>query len=102
MDKLLGINLLPKRHFILQFGDNNRIVALSNIAIVENFRYRDMTNGRKGAPLAPTFIRSYIVILLKIVLFKILDGIANLNTLFENLIIKGYGVVSQEMFYWIS
>ncbi|MFP3013438.1 MAG: anhydro-N-acetylmuramic acid kinase [Arsenophonus sp. NC-QC1-MAG3] len=91
MDKLLGTNLLPQRHFILQLGYNNRIVALSNIIIVGNFHHRDMTNGRKGVPLAPTFIRRYIVILLKIVLFKILGGIANLNTLFENLIIKGYG-----------
>ncbi|CAK9884913.1 MAG: Anhydro-N-acetylmuramic acid kinase [Candidatus Erwinia impunctatus] len=39
----------------LQLGDNNQIVAATNITVVGDFRRRDIALGGQGAPLVPLF-----------------------------------------------
>lgn len=76
--------------FTLQLGDNNRIVALTNITVVGDFRRRDMAYGGQGAPLVPAFHHKVLSHPDENRIILNIGGIANLTTLFGNSIIKGY------------
>ncbi|WGO84785.1 anhydro-N-acetylmuramic acid kinase [Arsenophonus apicola] len=79
-----------QRPFTLQLGDNNRIVALTNITVVGDFRRRDMAYGGQGAPLVPAFHHKVLSHPDENRIILNIGGIANLTTLFGNSIIKGY------------
>lgn len=74
----------------MQLGDNNRIVALTNITVVGDFRRRDMAYGGQGAPLVPAFHHKVVSHPDENRIILNIGGIANLTTLFGNSIIKGY------------
>lgn len=79
-----------QRPFTLQLGDNNRIVALTNITVVGDFRRRDMAYGGQGAPLVPAFHHKVLSHPDQNRIILNIGGIANLTTLFRNSISKDY------------
>ena len=64
--------------FTLQIGDNHRLAELSDIAVVGDFRRRDIAAGGQGAPLAPAFHRT-LVAQTETAAFLNVGGIANVS-----------------------
>ena len=64
--------------FTLQIGDNHRLAELSGIAVVGDFRRRDIAAGGQGAPLVPAFHRT-LVAQTEAAAFLNVGGIANIS-----------------------
>ena len=66
--------------FTLQIGDNHRLAELSGIAVVGDFRRRDIAAGGQGAPLVPAFHRT-LVSQTETAAFLNVGGIANISVI---------------------
>ncbi|NHA14228.1 anhydro-N-acetylmuramic acid kinase [Thioalkalivibrio sp. XN279] len=69
------------RPFTLQVGDPNVIAAATGIAVVADFRRRDVALGGQGAPLVPAFHAAVFAAPLEYRAVLNLGGIANLTLL---------------------
>lgn len=67
--------------YTLQLGDPNRLAALTNIAVVADFRRKDVALGGQGAPLVPAFHSKILRHPDKHRLILNLGGIANITWL---------------------
>ena len=67
--------------FSLQIGDPNRIVALTGITTVADFRRRDLALGGEGAPLVPAFHNAVLRSAEEDRVVLNLGGIANITIL---------------------
>lgn len=67
--------------FTTQIGDPNRIVEITGITTVADFRRRDMAAGGHGAPLAPPFHQALFGSLQGNVAVLNLGGISNISVL---------------------
>lgn len=70
-----------KPAYTLQLGDPNRLAALTNIAVVADFRRKDVALGGQGAPLVPAFHSEILRHPQKHRLILNLGGIANVTWL---------------------
>lgn len=70
-----------KRPFTVQIGDPNRIVEITGIDTVADFRRRDMAAGGQGAPLAPLFHEALFRIQDRHRMVLNIGGIANVTML---------------------
>lgn len=71
----------PQWHFSLQLIDPNILAELTNIAVVSDFRRRDMAVGGQGAPLVPAFHQAIFAQQGQSRVILNLGGIANITVL---------------------
>jgi anhydro-N-acetylmuramic acid kinase len=76
--------------FTLQVGDPNVIAARTGIAVVADFRRRDMALGGEGAPLAPAFHQAVFSQVDEYRAVLNLGGIANLTLLCPGAPVSGF------------
>ena len=69
----------PGRAFTRQIGDGALLAAETSIAVIDDFRSRDMTEGGQGAPLAPLFHRALAHGLERPLAVLNLGGVANVT-----------------------
>mgnify|MGYP001183594263 CR=1 FL=1 len=74
----------------LQIGDNNQIVAATNITVVGDFRRRDMALGGQGAPLVPAFHQALLMDANERRMVLNIGGIANLSLLIPGKPVRGF------------
>lgn len=74
----------------LQIGDNNQIVAKTGVAVVGDFRRRDMALGGQGAPLVPAFHQALLAHPHERRMVLNIGGIANLSMLIPDQPVRGY------------
>ncbi|PLX62300.1 anhydro-N-acetylmuramic acid kinase [Sedimenticola selenatireducens] len=67
--------------FTLQIGDPNQLAEKTGIAVVADFRRRDMAAGGEGAPLAPAFHAAFLRSPVEYRVILNLGGIANITLL---------------------
>jgi len=67
--------------YSLQIGDANRVAANTGIAVVADFRRKDMALGGQGAPLVPAFHRQVFASADKNRAIVNIGGIANITSL---------------------
>jgi len=91
-----------KRPFSMQLGDPNVIVAQTGIAVVADFRRKDMACGGQGAPFAPAFHRFLLGEEIRGVCVVNIGGIANITVLEEVLIGYDTGPGNMLMDLWIA
>ena len=68
------------RAFTLQVGDNHRLAERTGIAVVGDFRRRDVAAGGQGAPLVPAFHKT-LVDSTESAVFLNIGGIANISVI---------------------
>ena len=68
------------RAFTLQVGDNHRLAERTGIAVVGDFRRRDVAAGGQGAPLVPAFHKT-LVRSGESAIFLNIGGIANISVI---------------------
>ncbi|AUH00517.1 anhydro-N-acetylmuramic acid kinase [Pectobacteriaceae bacterium CE70] len=74
----------------MQIGDNNRIVAMTGITTVGDFRRRDMAFGGQGAPLVPGFHHALLFHPAERRIVLNIGGIANISLLAPGVPVRGY------------
>ncbi|MEO7402432.1 MAG: anhydro-N-acetylmuramic acid kinase [Burkholderiales bacterium] len=72
---------VPDRGFTIQLGDGARLAERSGIAVVDNFRSRDVAAGGQGAPLVPAFHQAWFSDATMHRVVANLGGIANITNL---------------------
>ncbi|ABR73637.1 anhydro-N-acetylmuramic acid kinase [Actinobacillus succinogenes] len=78
--------------FSMQIGDMNLVAAQTGIAVVADFRRKDMAYGGQGAPLVPAFHQAvfaspqYLTVVLNI------GGISNISILNPHAVTTGYDI----------
>lgn len=90
--------------FTLQIGDPNVIAATTGIAVVADFRRRDIALGGQGAPLAPAFHHAAFSTCAENRAVVNIGGIANITMLPADGSVSGYdtGPGNGLMDYWIA
>ena len=68
------------RAFTLQVGDNHRLAERTGVAVVGDFRRRDVAAGGQGAPLVPAFHKT-LVRSGESAIFLNIGGIANISVI---------------------
>jgi len=91
-----------RRPFSIQLGDPNVIVAQTGIAVVADFRRKDMAFGGQGAPFAPAFHRFLLGEETRGMCVVNIGGIANITVLEEVLIGYDTGPGNMLMDLWIA
>ena len=76
--------------FTLQLGDPNTLAELTGLAVVADFRRRDMSAGGQGAPLVPAFHQALFSDPEQTVVALNLGGIANITVLRPGQDVIGY------------
>lgn len=76
--------------FTMQLGDNNRLVAMTGITTVGDFRRRDMVYGGQGAPLVPAFHQALLFNSQERRAVLNIGGITNLSLLYPGLPVRGF------------
>lgn len=89
--------------YSVQIGNAARLVELTGITTVNNFRQRDMAAGGQGAPLAPLFHHHLFSQLDRTIVCINLGGIANISILRANGEIEGFdtGPANTLMDQWV-
>ena len=88
--------------FSMQLGDPNIIAAQTGIAVVADFRRKDMAYGGQGAPFAPAFHRFLLGEETRGVCVVNIGGIANITVLDEALIGYDTGPGNMLMDLWTA
>ncbi|MCW8964361.1 MAG: anhydro-N-acetylmuramic acid kinase [Gammaproteobacteria bacterium] len=88
--------------YTIQIGNADRLVELTGITVVSNFRQRDMAAGGQGAPLAPLFHHHLFAQPGTTRVCINLGGIANISVLNANGLISGFdtGPANTLMDHW--
>ncbi len=92
----------PEDGFTMQLGDPNIIAAKTGIAVVSDFRRKDVALGGQGAPFAPAFHEFIFDNINNSVSIVNIGGMANITVLGEKLIGYDTGCGNVLMDMWIS
>jgi len=88
--------------FSMQLGDPNIVAVETNIAVVADFRRKDVALGGQGAPFAPAFHAFLFEELSNRVSIVNIGGMANITVLCNNLIGYDTGCGNVLLDMWIS
>ncbi|WP_309498086.1 anhydro-N-acetylmuramic acid kinase [Sulfurovum sp.] len=92
----------PEERFTMQLGDPNILAAKTGIAVVSDFRRRDVALGGQGAPFAPAFHEFIFSNINNSVSVVNIGGMANITVLGEKLIGYDTGCGNVLLDMWIS
>ncbi len=92
----------PEDGFTMQLGDPNILAAKTGIAVVSDFRRKDVALGGQGAPFAPAFHEFIFSNINHAVSVVNIGGMANITVLGEKLIGYDTGCGNVLMDMWIS
>ncbi len=90
--------------FTIQLGNNALLAELTNIAVIGDFRSRDIAAGGEGAPLVPAFHQAVFSSSSKNRAIVNIGGIANITYLAKNGKVIGFdsGPGNILMDYWVA
>lgn len=80
----------PADGYTLQIGNHARLAEKSGIAVIGDFRSRDIAAGGQGAPLVPAFHHAYFARPTEATTVVNIGGMANLSRLHPNLPVIGF------------
>ena len=92
----------PEDGFTMQLGDPNIVAAKTGIAVVSDFRRKDVALGGQGAPLAPAFHEFIFGNINNSVSVVNIGGMANITVLGEKLIGYDTGCGNVLLDMWIA
>ena len=92
----------PEDGFTMQLGDPNIIAAKTGIAVVSDFRRKDVALGGQGAPFAPAFHEFIFDNINNSVSIVNIGGMANITVLGEKLIGYDTGCGNVLLDMWIA
>jgi anhydro-N-acetylmuramic acid kinase len=92
----------PENGFTMQLGDPNILAAKTGIAVVSDFRRKDVALGGQGAPFAPAFHEFIFSNINSAVSVVNIGGMANITVMGETLIGYDTGCGNVLLDMWIS
>lgn len=86
----LTVRHQPSQGYTVQIGNHALLAELTQIAVVADFRTRDIAAGGQGAPLVPMFHQAMFAEAEKLVAVLNWGGIANLTVMQKGVVIAGF------------